>query len=351
MNQRWTAVALAACALGLLISLSAFSAGSSARASIAVTRSTVLSPAPSQPDPLNLWNSTPIPAVEAAAHAAQVNAPLPLVLTPSIGSLASAPPGFSPTCSPKFGPGIEPRSVCFLGDSSSSTVVAVIGDSHAGRWIPALAAIGQQEGFAVVPLGKAGCQLNVYDRNSAEWPCGTWYRWALAEDRKLHPIATVVTFLLKTDLQAEPVSTVSWLKTILGQVTNGVYLADPPYQTQFPAACLSAAGATMGTCVSRVPSSYAPLMRDVQRMTYRTHHPAIPTLQWLCADGICPMVINGTITTSDRSHLTVDYSVDLSGVLGLALKPILADFEAKRARGESIGDAGGIRGGGRSGLR
>ena len=34
------------------------------------------------------------------------------------------------------------------------------------------------------------------------------------------------------------------------------------------------------------------------------HHPVIPSLQWFCADGICPMVINHTLTTRDGDHMT-----------------------------------------------
>jgi hypothetical protein len=65
-------------------------------------------------------------------------------------------------------------------------------------------------------------------------------------------------------------------------------------------------------------------MKAVAHMTTQTGHPAIPTLQWFCADGICPMVINNTITTRDTGHLTIDYSTELAPLLGLELKPILA---------------------------
>ena len=40
----------------------------------------------------------------------------------------------------------------------------------------------------------------------------------------------------------------------------------------------------MGKCSARVPSTYIPMMKALARMTTRTHHPAIPTLQWFCAE-------------------------------------------------------------------
>jgi hypothetical protein len=80
----------------------------------------------------------------------------------------------------------------------------------------------------------------------------------------------------------------------------------------------------MGKCSNHVPSTYRPLMRALARMTTLTDHPAIPTKQWFCADGICPMVIDNTIATRDKSHLTIEYSTHLAPLLGLELKPILA---------------------------
>jgi len=70
---------------------------------------------------------------------------------------------------------------------------------------------------------------------------------------------------------------------------------------------------------------------DLARMTTATHHPAIPTLQWFCADGICPMVINNTLTTRDRDHMTRQYSASLAPLLSLALEPILARLEPAAA--------------------
>jgi hypothetical protein len=59
-------------------------------------------------------------------------------------------------------------------------------------------------------------------------------------------------------------------------------------------------------------------------MTALTHHPAIPTLQWFCADGICPMVIGDTLATRDRDHMTKQFSTALAPLLSLELTPILA---------------------------
>jgi hypothetical protein len=80
----------------------------------------------------------------------------------------------------------------------------------------------------------------------------------------------------------------------------------------------------MGKCSARVPRTYLTLMQALARMTALTHYSAIPTLQWFCADGICPMVIDHTITTRDASHMTKQYSAALAPLLSIELRPILA---------------------------
>jgi hypothetical protein len=115
---------------------------------------------------------------------------------------------------------------------------------------------------------------------------------------------------------------------VLSQVTNGVLFADHPSQSQEPDTCIYKSGANMGKCSTRVPSTYVPLMKALARMTTATHHPAIPTLQWFCAEGICPMVINRTLTTRDKDHMTKQYSASLAPLLSLELEPILARLES-----------------------
>jgi hypothetical protein len=55
-----------------------------------------------------------------------------------------------------------------------------------------------------------------------------------------------------------------------------------------------------------------------------TRHPSIPTLQWFCADSICPSVINNTLTTHDGDHLTMEWSADLARLLAPEMRRVLA---------------------------
>lgn len=286
-----------------------------------------LAPARGQPDPTSLWRSTPIPAVARAARAAKRNAPLPKEFVPSMKELENenrTGGGIVPNdCMPAFGSGVTSK-VCRLGDRSSTHVVVVLGDSQAGTWMPAVVAFARAQHLAVVPLVKPGCFVSRLHTNLPGWPCADWYRWALAHDKALHPVATIVMFLLSAPLQQHPAKTAGYMKSVLSQVRHGVLMADHPRQDQEPPDCIYTSHATMGKCSTRVPSTYMPLMKALARMTAQTHHPAIPTLQWFCASGICPMIVNNTLTTRDRDHMTKQYSGSLAPLLSLELKPILA---------------------------
>jgi hypothetical protein len=80
-------------------------------------------------------------------------------------------------------------------------------------------------------------------------------------------------------------------------------------------------------------------MHVIARMAAQTHHPAIPTLQWFCAKGVCPMVVGHTLTTRDTSHFTMQYSEALAPVLGPELKLILSESRMASVRVEGKGAA------------
>jgi peptidoglycan/LPS O-acetylase OafA/YrhL len=286
-----------------------------------------LAPARHQRDPRNLWNSTPIPAVGAAARQAREGAPLPKAITPSLKELEQEnsyigyeiPKG----CQPRFGPHATGR-ICRLGDPSSKRVVAVVGDSHAGMWMPALIGAARKDGFAVVPLDKPGCVLGVVHTNLKGWPCATWYAWALHADHALHPLATIVSFQISSPMEAQAAASTAAFRAALGQVRHAVLLADPPGQNEQPSTCIARQGATMRDCSSPVPGGYLTMMHDLAGMAAHTHHPVIPTLQWFCAQGTCPMVIDHILTLRDRSHFTMQYSRALAPLIAIEMKPILA---------------------------
>ncbi|HEX3804967.1 MAG TPA: acyltransferase family protein [Solirubrobacteraceae bacterium] len=319
-------VSLAATVAAVMVPIVAFQASLASEA-LASGHVQPLRAAQDQADPTNLWDPAAVPQVVAATEKVKSNAPIPKVFLPSMARLEHENTNVSydiPSgCQPSFGSGIT-SNVCRLGDPNSSRVVAVLGDSHAGMWMPALIADARKQHFAVVPLDKPGCFVNRLNNKIAGWPCGSWYKWALSQADSLHPAATIVTFKLGSALQKHPVSTVADIRDVLKRVPSGVYLADPPAQAEQPATCITKPNATLRSCSAEEPASYPTLMKDIAKMTHQIHDPAMPTVQWFCADQICPTIVDRTLTTHDGDHLTMEYGADLAPVLGHELGPILA---------------------------
>lgn len=287
----------------------------------------VLTPARGQPAPASLTSSKAIPQVADAVIEAKRRAPIPKRITPTLPALRQEnvrvdydiPSG----CEPSFGPGVTSR-VCRLGDPSAKRVIVVFGDSHAQMWTPALVALAAQEHFALVPMVKPGCLVSVLSENRSRWPCQSWYRWALAKTRALHPKATVVSFLFSELTTTSSVDTATAdLRGVLAAVPHPVLLADPPGQSQMPTACLASAGANMQRCSTRVPSIYRYLIQQLGEVVRAGRYRVIPTEQWFCADGICPMVVGGTVTNHSLDHLTPEYSRALAPLLGPELKRVV----------------------------
>jgi peptidoglycan/LPS O-acetylase OafA/YrhL len=283
--------------------------------------------------PTSLWNSTPVPAVQAAVKLVQRNAPVPKQITPSAQELSwenSTGGGADPSkCLPAFGPGVTSQ-VCRLGDPSSTHVIVELGDSQAGTWMGALKLVAKREHLAVVPLVKPGCFVTRVYTDVSGWPCASWYKWALGWDRRLHPEATFVNFLFAWQFESKISSTVGYERSVLSQVTNGVYLADHPAQKVEPTDCIYKPHATMGECSARVDSSYIAMMKAMQVMTAETHHPAVPTMQWFCGGGICPMVINHTLVSRDKDHMTQQYSTELAPLLDAEVERVLGALNPQK---------------------
>jgi peptidoglycan/LPS O-acetylase OafA/YrhL len=281
----------------------------------------------SSPNPAALWSAPPLPQVVAAERSVTRNAALPKPIVPSLSTLLAKEtthiaydiPG---GCDAGFGSGTT-SNICRLGDPSSKIVVATFGDSHAQMWTPALIAAGKALGFAVVPIVKPGCLLGRLDTSTPGYPCDTWYQWALQQLKRLHPTATIVSFRLSQFLQQRDGVAVADLHTVLTSVPAPIYLADTPDNLPEPAQCLTRNGANMATCSAPEPSGYVPLMKDISGLVNQLHDPAIPTVQWFCANGICPTIINHTLVTHDGSHLTLEYSTGLAPLIGQQLQPIL----------------------------
>jgi len=269
---------------------------------------------------------TALPAVRAAAEASQRGDSIPQGLSPPLGNLLNAHFFFKEGCAPEEDQ-TESR-ICRLGDPSGRASIAVLGDSHAEMWMPAVLGVAQREHWAVLPIVHSGCTPYSWSGAQGKATCVAWYRWALREAESLHPTIMLVTGAYSGD-GAEAVATsintlASFAATMKPFAGHVVVITDPPGETEQPLDCLLATGATMGTCSSTQTGAQAGANEELALLAHNHGAGLIETTGWFCFNSRCPMVIGHTIAYSDGGHVTTTYAEELTGPFKAALTQAVA---------------------------
>ncbi|HJQ20089.1 MAG TPA: SGNH hydrolase domain-containing protein, partial [Gemmatimonadaceae bacterium] len=245
----------------------------------------------------------------------------------------------------------DPRGPCVFGDTHSSTVLALLGDSHAEHWLGALDAAGRTHGWKIVAMVKGGCpvadmpQLVNARLKRIYFEC-TRYRDAML--RRIIAMRPTAVILSSWD-HYFPVNGggEDW------QVTPAVWRNG----LRRTYARLAAAGipiiAIRGTrrawfdvpaCLSR-RAAHVPFARECVYDRGESLSPAAVRAQddaarglpvrfvdmndQLCNTPRCPVVRNGAVVFTDDNHLTATFSRTLAPVLGGRLQGALASTSSR----------------------
>lgn len=217
------------------------------------------------------------------------------------------------------------------GDESGANVL-LIGDSHAGFWQPALAQLAEEQGWQLTSVVRAACPWAVVEsvsrRTGALQPCAAELTDpALAIARELRPDVTILVsrsiqfqalqmsdgrIVSQTDPEWLPAMTqgaTRYLDELL-QYSNSVVLIEPTPETTKPMVrCVT--DQTRSNCDRRAVHTgaheqilefYAGLDAQNPRII------SVSLNEVVCPGGICPALVDTTLTFRDRHHLTTEYA-------------------------------------------
>jgi hypothetical protein len=215
--------------------------------------------------------------------------------------------------------------LCKLGLAGGGITVALVGDSHAAQWFPALDAIAQHRGWEILPLTKDSCIfldmriISIHlEREYTE--CARWRDQVVVALRRARPDLVVVASSrwvhpvdpADADAQRQADAMVRLLKTLPGRVA---IIADTPLSAQDVPACLSRTDRTAAECgTARGYALTAHLARD-GRVADALGATLIDPTEWLCGPEVCPAVIDWTIVYRDDHHLTATMARRLAPLL------------------------------------
>jgi len=234
-------------------------------------------------------------------------------------------------------------SSCTFGDTQSSTVIALVGDSRAQMWLDTFNTLGLAEHFKLVLIAKSGCPvpLGVYQTNNldgtvsaAPWSaCTAFHSFIASSLASLQPAAIVISSNDELEL-ADPSRSASpkvvatdmakFLKTLPASSAKVILGGFPqPAPTASPTVCLSKGPKRISSC-NFVPSSA--VVADnaaVQTAAKAVGVGFINQTPWFCAS-TCPSIVASIIPyTIDGYHADKTYLNYLTGVLWDSLKPYI----------------------------
>jgi peptidoglycan/LPS O-acetylase OafA/YrhL len=262
-------------------------------------------------------SSQVLPAVVKAVTDASARRSVPAVLNPPVGQLLNDLPNLPANCIAHDGQ--TQASICRLGATASSRMIAVIGDSHAEMWLPAIVKFAQQDGWVVVPIMKSACTPPLWPHGSGQ--CPTWFRWAMHEGSVLHPDVTLIAghYSYRSQTADDP-ATDQLLSTALNGAVVAMkkaskhvaIIADIPELARQPVDCLLASHATLASCSETLAPSEPNLTSVVAQLAAADGVGVIDPTGWFCYQEQCPLVVGNLITYRDTDHVSATYAAALS---------------------------------------
>ena len=219
---------------------------------------------------------------------------------------------------------------CVYGNRDGEITVALVGDSHAAHWFPAVEAIAKSRGWRLLTFTKASCvfvDLPIYSpilkRQYTE--CEAWRPLVIERLIAAQPDLTIVSSdrWLPTSIKADsdPRRQGEAMARLLTQIPGAIaIIGDTPASQVDVPVCLSQHPEDITRCST--PRSYAfgrqMLVRE-RTAAAAADATLVDLSEAICPGDPCQAVIGDTIVQRDDHHLTATFATSLAGLLEASL--------------------------------
>ncbi|MGO1769995.1 MAG: acyltransferase family protein [Microbacterium sp.] len=230
------------------------------------------------------------------------------------------------------GSGETSADVCFYGDTDADTTIALVGDSHAAMWAPALDLIGKEHGFRMAVFVKLACGAYPVTQDADgrdPTNCEEFREFTRDEVTKLDPDAVILGARGQLNMKDRDGLTVDdqWRNGVAEAVdfyqgVSGkvVALGDVPSRPDsVPQDCVESPGANQEGCVV-TGDSVEKHSNDI------THHEVataggsyVNTEPFVCVEDECPLFAGEVPLYVDDSHLNRLWVEHVAPALGKEL--------------------------------
>ena len=253
--------------------------------------------------------------------------PVPTNLTPALDAIAK-PDVFVNGCVLSWKDVEQPE--CVSGDPGASTTVALVGDSHAAMWQPAMESIAQQRHWRLITMSKVTCPLMDLPINSPYLgreftECEQWRADMMARLEAERPRVVVLDMSRRYGADFGFTSyDQAWLNGLtvlvhrLHDTGAGVLVLGPvpdPHSTV--PTCVSAHMDDASACSSARPEGLNETGIAAEAVATKAGGGQYAELSDLfCTTDRCPVIVGDTLVFRDDNHVTTEYTQVLGPVLG-----------------------------------
>ena len=230
--------------------------------------------------------------------------------------------------------GSEPPD-CVYGDKAGDLTVALVGDSHAMNWFPALERVAIRRHWRLVPFTKYSCvfvDMRIWsDYLKREYTeCETWRERVVARLRRMKPDLVVISsnkwFPTILDRDGEPKRQGAALAALIERIPGRMaILVDSLRSDHDVPACLAQHPRQIERCTTRkaVAFGWRHRIREVEARRL-SGAPLIDLSDRICPTDPCPPIIGRRIVYRDHHHLTATFAATLATDLDAAIHKVLA---------------------------
>jgi hypothetical protein len=264
----------------------------------------------------------------------RIDGALPRDLTPSLArSRTDNDPLRADGCGLSLA-GSKPPA-CVYGDKDGTVTVALVGDSHAAHWFPAIEILARQRGWRLVPFIKFSCvfvDMRIWSpRLKREYTeCEAWRERVVDRLVALRPDLVIVAvdqeLPVVLDRDDDPGLQGAAMARLIQRVPGKVaIIVDTPRSDHDVPACLATHRTAIERCTTTRSAAFGWRHRlreaEAARLTGAT---LVDLSAATCPTDPCPPVIGSMLVYRDHHHLTATFVRSLVDELGAAL-PVVRD--------------------------
>jgi peptidoglycan/LPS O-acetylase OafA/YrhL len=224
---------------------------------------------------------------------------------------------------------------CVYGDTGGTVTVALVGDSHAAHWFPAIELLAKKRNWRLVPFTKFSCvfvDMRIWSpRLKREYTeCEAWRERVVDRLVALRPdlviVASAQELPVVVDRDDDPELQGAAVARLIERVPGKVaIIVDTPRSDHDVPACLAQHRKAIERCTTTRSAAfgwrYGRRESEAARLSGATLVDLSPAT---CPTDPCPPVVGSMLVYRDHHHLTATFARSLVDELGAAL-PVVGD--------------------------